>query len=302
MTPWQVRAAELIRRLADDMKLRNLSPKTISAYTYHVRQFSKFLGKSLEVATSDDVRAFQLELIERRKVGWSNFNQAVCGLKYFYQFTFPRPNLVTVIPYAKQPQKLPAVLGPAEVDQLLQSVPCLKHRTLLLTLYAAGLRLSEATALTIRDIDSQRMMLRVACGKGQKERLVPLSPRLLTALREYWKQVRPPKYLFPGVASDSRISSTTVQKSCKAAVMKAGLRKDVTPHTLRHSYATGLLEAGVDLFTISLWLGHKSISTTTIYLHVRRSNLCSVRSPLDSLDWLPVRQLPKSKSADSRDH
>ena len=175
------------------------------------------------------------------------------------------------------------------MDRLLQCVTCLKHRTLLLTLYAAGLRLSEGAALTIADIDSQRMLLRIACGKGQKERLVPLSPRLLTALRDYWKQVRSPKYLFPGASFDVRVSSTTIQKSCKAAVMKAGILKNVTPHTLRHSYATGLLEAGVDLLTIGHLLGHKSFSTTMIYLHVRRPHLDSTPSPID---WLPVRQLP----------
>jgi len=169
------------------------------------------------------------------------------------------------------------------VDRLLQCVTCLKHRTLLLTLYAAGLRLSEGAALTIADIDSQRMLLRVACGKEKKERLVPLSPRLLTALRDYWKQVRSPKYLFPGASFDVRVSSTTIQKSCKAAVMKAGILKNVTPHTLRHSYATGLLEAGVDLLTIGHLLGHESFSTTMIYLHVRRPHLDSTPSPID---WL----------------
>ena len=163
------------------------------------------------------------------------------------------------------------------MDRLLQCVTCLKHRTLLLTLYAAGLRLSEGAALTISDIDSQRMLIRIACGKGKKERLVPLSPRLLTALREYWKQVRSPKFLFPGSTFETRISSTTIQKSCKVAVAKAGILKKVTPHTRRHSYATGLLEAG-DLLTIGHLLGHKSFSTTMVYLHVRRPHMESTPS------------------------
>ena len=166
----------------------------------------------------------------------------------------------------------------------------MKHRTFLLTLYAAGLRLNEAAELTIADIDSQRMQLRIAHGKGAKERLVPLSPRLLKELRDYWKQVRSPKYLFPGKTFDAPLSSTTIQKTCKAAVQKAGILKNVTPHTLRHSYATGLLEAGVDLLTISRLLGHKSFSTTMIYLHVRRPHLGSTPSPID---WLPVRQVPR---------
>jgi len=289
MTPWQDRATGLIRRMADDMKLRNLAFKTIDSYTYHVGRFAEFLGKPVEEATPEDVRSFQLHLIEVRKLGWSSFNQAVCGLRFLYRFTLPRPWPVSMIPFGKRPKTLPAVLGSAEVDQLLQSVPCLKHRTLLLTLYAAGLRLSEAASLTIPDIDSQRMLLRVARGKGQKERLVPMSPRLLAALREYWKQERPPEFLFPGATHNVRISSTTIQKSCKAAVAKAGILKGVTPHTLRHSYATGLLEAGVDVLTIGRLLGHKSFMTTMIYLHVRRPHLDSTPSPID---WLPVRQLP----------
>jgi integrase/recombinase XerD len=254
-----------------------------------VGRFAEFLGKSLEQASPEDVRSFQLHLIEERKVGWSSFNQAVCGLRFLFRTTYPRDWAVSMVPFGKKPKTLPAVLSSEEVTSLLSCVPNLKHRTFLLTLYAAGLRLNEAAALTIADIDSQRMQLRIAHGKGAKERLVPLSPRLLNELREYWKQVRSPKYLFPGKTFDVPLSSTTIQKTCKAAVQKAGIRKNVTPHTLRHSYATGLLEAGVDLLTISRLLGHKSFSTTMIYLHVRRPHLQSTPSPID---WLPVRQVP----------
>ncbi len=289
MTPWQARVTPLIQRMAEDMLLRNLAQKTIDSYTYHIGRFAAFIGKPVEDAVPEDLRSFQLHLVQERKVSWSSFNQAVCGLRFLYRTTLPRPWHVTMIPFGKRPKKLAAVLGADEVDRLLQCVTCLKHRTLLLTLYAAGLRLSEGASLTIADIDSQRMLLRIACGKGQKERLVPLSPRLLTALREYWKQVRSPKYLFPGSTFEVRISSTTIQKSCKAAVAKAGILKNVTPHTLRHSYATGLLEAGVDLLTIGHLLGHKSFSTTMVYLHVRRPHMESTPSPID---WLPVRQLP----------
>ena len=266
MTPWQKRATELTRRMADDMRLRNFSPKTIDAYTYHVGRFAEFLGHSPEQATAEDVRSFQLHLIEVRKVGWSSFNQAVCGLRFLFRTTYPRDWAVSMVPFGRKPKTLPAVLSGEEVTSLLSCVKSLKHRTFLLTLYAAGLRLSEAAALTIADIDSQRMQLRVASGKGAKERLVPLSPRLLEALRHYWREVRSPHYLFPGKTFEVSLSSTTIQKTCKAAVQQAGIRKTVTPHTLRHSYATGLLEAGVDLLTISRLLGHRSFSTTMIYL------------------------------------
>jgi site-specific recombinase XerD len=289
MTPWQNRVTDLTRRMADDMKLRNYAQSTIDAYTYHVGRFAQFLGRSPADASPEDVRSFQLHLIEERKVGWSSFNQAVCGLRFLFRTTYPRKWAVSMVPFGKRPKTLPAVLSGEEVTRLLQCVRSLKHRTFLLTLYAAGLRLSEAAALTIADIDSQRMQLRIAYGKVAKERLVPLSPRLLSELRQYWKTVRSPTYLFPGKTFDVALSSTTIQKMCKQAVAKAGIRKHVTPHTLRHSYATGLLEAGVDLLTIGRLLGHRSFSTTMIYLHVRQPHLQSTPSPID---WLPVRQLP----------
>ncbi len=289
MTPWQNRVTQLTQRMADDMKLRNYSQSTIDAYTYHVGRFAEFLGKSPEDAVPEDVRSFQLHLIEVRKVGWSSFNQAVCGLRFLFRTTYPRRWVVSMVPFGKKPKKLPAVLSGEEVMRLLSCVTNLKHRTFLLTLYAAGLRLNEAAQLTIADIDSQRMQLRVACGKGAKERRVPLSPRLLAELRNYWKDVRSPNWLFPGKTFDAPLSSTTIQKACKAAVQKAGIRKAVTPHTLRHSYATGLLEAGVDLLTIGRLLGHSSFSATMIYLHVRRTHMGAAPSPID---WLPVRQLP----------
>lgn len=289
MTPWQNRVTKLTRRMADDMKLRNYSQATIDAYTYHVGRFAEFLGKSLEQASPEDVRSFQLHLIEDRKVGWSSFNQAVSGLRFLYRHTFPRQWVVKMVPFGKRPKILPEVLSGEEVSRLIECVANLKHRAFLLTLYSAGLRLNEAARLRIPDIDSQRMQLRVACGKGAKERRVPLSPRLLRELREYWKKYRPPQYLFPGRTSDVPLAPTTIQKVCKAAAAKAGLERNITPHTMRHSFATHLLEAGVDLLTIGRLLGHRSFSTTMKYLHVRQLHLHSVPSPAD---WLPVRQLP----------
>ena len=178
-----------IRRMAEDMLLRNLAQRTVDSYTYHIGRLAKFIGKPVEDATPEDVRSFQLHLVQGLKVSWSSFNQAVCGLRFLYRTTLPRPWHFTMTPFGKRPKRLPAVLCGDEVDQLLQCVTCLKHRMLLLTLYVAGLRLSEGAALTIHDIDSKRMLIRVACGKGQKERLVPLSPRLLTEpvrVRNVW--------------------------------------------------------------------------------------------------------------------
>jgi len=289
MTPFRNRMSPLTRRMADDMMVRNLSPRTIDSYTYHVDKFTQHFDKPAEELGPEEIRQYQLYLIKDKKVGWSSFNQAVCGLRFLYRFTIPRDWFVKMIPFGKRPKKLPAVLGQDEVERLLECVRNLKHRTVLLTLYAAGLRLSEALHLRITDIDSSRMQLNIRHGKGCKQRLVPLSPRLLEELRAHWKQNRPPTYLFTGKTRDVPLSSNTVQKTCKAAVASAGINKQVTPHTLRHSFATGLLEAGVDLLTIGHLLGHKSFTTTMVYLHVRRPHLQSTPSPLD---WLPVRQCP----------
>jgi site-specific recombinase XerD len=289
MTPWQNRVTELTRRMADDMKVRNYSQRTIDCYTYHVGKFADFLGKSPLEATAEDVRSFQLHMIDVRKLKWSSFNQAVCGLRFFFKTTCPQSWHVAMIPFGKRPKKLPAVLSGEEVNRLLSCVKCHKHRTFLLVQYACGLRLNEAAHLKISDIDSQRMQLRVDSGKGQKTRMVPMSPRLLTALREYWIAYRPTVYLFPGKVPETPLQPTTIQKMFKVAAKDAGILKDVTPHTLRHSYATGLLEAGVDLLAISRLLGHASFSTTMVYLHVRTLHLGSTPSPID---WLPIRQLP----------
>ncbi len=191
--------------------------------------------------------------------------------------------------FGKRPKTLPIVLSRQEVDRLIQCTLNLKHRTFLMTLYSAGLRFSEAAYLRIPDINSDRMMLRVACGKGKKERSVPLSPRLLKELRIYWLKHRPTDLLFPGKSVNKTYAGTTIQKMMKVSAKKAGIKKRVYPHVLRHSYATGLLEAGVDLLTISKLLGHASFITTMVYLHCRREHLHSAPSPLD---WLPVRQLP----------
>lgn len=297
MTSYEKRLTPQTRRMAEDMKIRHLAPATIDAYTYHAGRFAEFLGKPLAEATPEDVRRFQLHLIEDRRVGWSSFNQAVCGLRFLYSVTLPKPWPVAMIPFGKRPRRLPVVLSMEEVEALLSCTRNLKHRTFLTTLYAAGLRLSEAARLTIPDVDSDRMQLRIVAGKGGKTRMVPLSPRLLDQLRSYWKEYRPDRYLFPGKSADRPYAATSIQKAIKVSATRAKIRKAVTPHTLRHSFATGLLEGGVDLLSISRLLGHASFSTTMVYLHVRRPHLESTPSPLD---WLPVRQLPGWRQSQDR--
>jgi len=281
---------QLRQRMVEDMQVRNYSPRTIQCYTYHVGRFAQYFDRSPDQLGPEEVRSYQVHLVRDRKVSWSSFNQTVCALRFLYRYTVRRSWHVDMIPFGKKPKTLPTVLAGEEVQKLLACVKNEKYRTLLATLYAAGLRLQEARFLELRDIDSARMTLLVARGKGNKQRLVPLSPRLLETLRTYWKQYRPATWLFPGRTGERPVCPTVIQKACKPAAHAAGLNKPITPHTLRHSYATGLLEAGVDLLTIGQLLGHRSFSSTLIYLHVRRPHLISTPSPLD---WLPVQQCPQ---------
>jgi integrase/recombinase XerD len=280
----------LRQRMIDDMQIRNLSPRTIECYTYHVGCFAKHFGRSPEKLGTEEVRSYQVYLVQEKKASWSSFNQAVCALRFLYRVTLGQSGPIVQIPFAKRPQKLPVVLGPEEVERVLSCARPLKLRVILTTIYATGLRLEEATHLEVRDIDSARMLLRVALGKGAKERLVPLSPRLLQELRDYWKVVRSERWLFPGGVPGAPLGPSAVQKACQQAASEARIGKRVTPHTLRHSYATALLERGVDLLTIQRLLGHASLSTTLIYLHVRRTHMESIVSPLD---WLPLGQSPR---------
>jgi site-specific recombinase XerD len=299
MTPHEKRPCPLTIRLAEDMKIRNLASRTIDAYTYHAGRFADFIQKPLDCVTPEDVRSFQLHLIEERKLAYSSFNQAVCALRFLYTHTIRVPWPVTMVPFGKRPKALPVVLSGQEVNELLRCTNNPKHKVFLTTLYATGMRFSEAAHLQIHDIDSQRMQIRITRGKGAKDRLVPLSPRLLCELRDYWKRYKPKSLLFPGNSADKTYADTSIQKAIKKSAGLAKIHKNVTPHTLRHSYATGLLEAGVDLLTISRLLGHASFATTMVYLHCRREHMLSAPSPLD---WLPVQQLPTYRPPTREDH
>jgi integrase/recombinase XerD len=258
----------------------------VKIYTEHAARFARHFDRPLEELGPEEIRDYQLYLIDVKRASWSQFNQAVCALRFLYRTTLPRPWPVSHLPYGQRRKPLPTVLGVEEVSRLLACVASPSHRMLIETLYATGLRVSEVACLRVADIDGVRSELRVTHGKGGKQRLVPLSPRLLLALRAYWRLTRPTDYLFPGHAPGVPLSVSAIQKAVKSAATRAGLSKRVTPHTLRHSYATGLLEAGVDLVTIGRLLGHKDVSTTLVYLHVRRPNLGP--APRAS-DWLPVR-------------
>jgi integrase/recombinase XerD len=283
----------LRRRMIDDMTLRNLSPKTINAYVRCVARFARYFHTSPEYLGPEHVRAYLLHLVQDKHLSWSYFTQTRAALRFLYRVTLGRDDALQAIVPAKHPHTLPVVLSCDEVVRFFAAIIDCKHRALLMTAYAAGLRISEVVQLRITDLDSQRMVIHVRQAKGRKDRYVMLSPRLLLLLRQYWKTCRPADYLFPGPHPIRPISTKTVYKACRQARHRAGLGKHVTVHTLRHSFASHLLEAGTDLRTIQVLLGHRSLSTTARYVHVATAALPSTRSPLDRLN-LPSEEVHPS--------
>ncbi len=277
----------LRRRMIDDMTLRNFTPATIHAYVRAVARFARHFHSSPDRLGPKHVRSYLLHLLNDQHVSLSYYNLTRCALRFFYRETLGRDDVPASLAPVKQPRSLPVVLGPDELARFFAAVKNLKHRALLMTAYAAGLRVSEVTRLRVADIDSARMVIRVRHGKGQKDRYVMLSPRLLEVLRAYWKTTRPADFLFPGAASDRPLTTGSVRKVCSRACVAAGLGKHVTVHTLRHSFATNLLESGTDLRTIQVLLGHNSFSTTARYVHVATASLPSIKSPFDHLDLAP---------------
>ena len=274
----------LRQRMIEDLKLRNLAPRTIESYVSRVAAFARHFGRSPEDLGRDEVRSYLIHLVQERHVCWSTYNQTVAGLRFLYEVTLGREGVLVRISCPKQPKKLPVVLSLEEVARLFAAVVGLKHRAILMTAYAAGLRISEVVALRLEDIDSQRMVLRVRQGKGRRDRNVMLSPRLLALLRGYWKVARPAEWLFPGDIPGRPITAGSVHHICAQAARAAGLGKHVTVHPLRHSFATHLLEAGTDLRTIQVLLGHDSPRTTAVYTHVSPAAVRATISPLDRLD------------------
>ena len=273
----------LRQRFLHDLQLRNYSPRTLETYLSHVVRFARHFGRSPEQLGAEEVRLYQLYLLQQRHASWSVFNQAVCALRFLYRVTLRAPFPIDMIPYGKRPRTLPAVLSRAEVAQLFALVPQPLERLILQTTYACGLRASEVLGLRVADIDSSRLLLWVRHGKGNKDRAVPLSPALLQALRAHWQRLRPTTWLFPGQTPSGQRSLEALQRVCRCAVAAAGFTKKVSLHTLRHSYATHLLEAGVDVVTIQRLLGHRDLQTTARYLHLTAPRLAQTPGLLESL-------------------
>ncbi len=280
-------------RMTEDMQIRNLSPHTQASYAQQVSLFARHFNRSPEELGPEDIRSYQVYLTNEKKLAPSSVLIAVCALRFLYRVTLRKDWVFEdMIPAPKKPQTLPVVLSPEEVLHFLDCVQHIKHRTILTTCYAAGLRISETIRLKPNHIDSQRMVIRVEQGKGQKDRYVMLSPKLLEGLRHWWRTERPTQWLFPGDIPGAPISRSAVESACQKAHELSGIPKPITPHSMRHAFAVHLLENGTDVRTIQLLLGHRSLATTARYLKIATTKVCSTASPLDLLPR-PVVPDPK---------
>jgi integrase/recombinase XerD len=284
----------LRQRMIEDMQIRNFTAGTQKHYIAAVAAFAQYFGKSPEVLDLEAIRQYQLYLLNERKLSAEAINQYISSLKFLYLTTLEMPWTDEYFPRVRVPHKLPVVLSQEEVLAFFDHIPSLKYRAALMTCYGAGLRISEAVALKICNIDSPRKLLRIEQGKGQKDRYAMLSPRLLEVLRRYYRAVRPQgDYLFPSWKKDHHLSGTALQLACREAALRAGIHKRVTVHTLRHSFATHLLENGADIRIIQVLLGHTRIDTTARYTAVSPQVVAGTVSPLDALERKPAPSKPK---------
>lgn len=279
----------LRQQMQSDMVLRGLAERTQESYLAAVAGVARYYHRSPDQLSQDEIQQYLLHLIEERRLAWASTNQAACALRFFFHVTLKQPVTTFVIPARKAPAKLPEILSREEVNRILASCLNIKHRALLTATYAAGLRASETCALQVTDIDSERMMLRVGNGKGGKDRYTLLSPKLLDTLRLYWRATRPGGLLFAKTDGKRPIDVSQIQKIYYAAKRRAGVVKQGGIHSLRHAFATHLLESGVDIHTIGQLMGHDHISTTARYLHLRQQ-VAKTDSPLDLLSALPTRR------------
>jgi site-specific recombinase XerD len=272
----------LRRRMIEDMTIRKLAPKTQQGYIRAIKSFAAFLGRSPDTATFEDVRRFQLHLAQSG-ADTSTRNHATSALRFFFRITLRQPAIIEHAAFIHEPRKLPVVLSPEEVARLLNAAPALKYKAALSVAYGAGLRASEVISLKVCDIDSKRMIIRVEQGKGRKDRNVMLSPHLLALLRVWWQAARPKGWLFPGRNPVQPMTTRQLNRACHAAAHAAGLERNVSLHTLRHSFATHLLEQNIDVRVIQVLLGHAKIESTALYTRVATKTIQQVISPLERI-------------------
>jgi integrase/recombinase XerD len=284
----------LRKMMLEELQRRNYSDSTTRYYLQAVAAFAKHFEKPPDKLGADELRTYQVYLLKERKLAVGTVIARVAALRFFFVRTLKRHEFREDLPYPKEGRRLPTVLSLDEVALLIDAAGNLMQRALLMTLYGTGMRRAEVARLKVTDVDSRRMMIRVEHGKGDVDRDIPLSPALLETLRAYWRWKKPRSYLFPSSlgqrGNGKAISDKTVWYACKEAARHAGITKHVTPHTLRHSWATHLLESGADLRTIQMLLGHADLETTAKYLHLSQRHLQAVANPLESLDLSSVHQ------------
>ena len=278
----QAPISPLRRRMIDDMTLRKFAPRTQEGYIRAVKGFSAFLGASPDTASAEDLRRYRLHLVASG-TGVPTLNHTLTALRFLFLVTLRKPAVVLDMPFVREPRRLPVVLSPEEVARLLDAAPGLKYKAALSVAYGAGLRASEVISLKLGDIDSARMVIRVEQGKGRKDRYVMLSEHLLELLRAWWKAARPQGWLFPGQNPVNPLTTRQLNRACHAAAQMAEIGKTVSLHTLRHSFATHLLEQKTDIRVIQVLLGHKKLDTTALYTRVAIKALGEVTSPLEHL-------------------
>jgi integrase/recombinase XerD len=278
----------LRQRVLDELQRRNYSPATTRGYILAIKQFADYYHRSPEQLGGTEIRRFQLHLLREKKLAPGTVEGRMSALRFLYKKTLKRRDIAyDDLIFPKTPQKLPVVLSPEEVTRLIEAAPNLLHRTILMVLYGTGIRRTEASLLKVSDINSERMVIHVHQGKGSRDRDVPMTPKLLDILREYWRWKRPKVYLFPSTSGhrgvEHPISDKTVWYAVTEAGKRAGIQKRIGPHTLRHSFATNLMEAGTDLRTIQLLMGHAHLEDTTVYLHLSQRHLHAAINPLDQI-------------------
>jgi integrase/recombinase XerD len=273
--------SKLTEQMKADLQLKGFKPNTQRTYLIEVGNLARYFDKSPEELGKEEVKEYLLHLMNDKKLSQGTFKSYVSGIKFLYNTTLNRQEVVQDIKYPKAKIKLPVVMDLSEIEALLAATDNIKHKAILMITYSAGLRISETSRLKITDIDSKRMMVRVEQGKGGKDRYTILAQTVLDHLRQYWRQYHPKEWLFEGQQNNAHISVSSIYQIFCEAKKRAGITKPASVHTLRHSFATHLIEAGTSLHHVQLLLGHRSPTTTTVYLHVSRLNLAQVVSPLD---------------------
>ena len=294
----------LRKMMLEELQRRNYAPNTIDAYLRSVEQFARHFKRSPDQLTRNEIREYQAYLLQERKLQPRTVKLRVSALRFFFVKTLRRRYLLEDIPYPKVPRRLPVILTIDEVTRLIDAARTLTDRTMLMVLYSTGMRNAEMRHLHVRDIDSRSMQIHIQRGKGGRDRYVPLSPTLLETLRAYWRWMQPQTWLFPGTLAgwlaDKPITTKVVWDACQSAAPRSGIQKRVSAHVLRHSYATHLLEAGADLRTIQLLLGHVKLEHTVLYLHLSRRHLHAVANPLDTMPLSPPNHARRSRRLQKR--